>query len=422
MARCVDKVKAVVLKAKAAARSRAYRDKQRKLGNTSFSGTRTSGKRTAASQDLYRQQLNHRRSTDRPAVFDAVMVNAYVRYLSLREAAAFCSDEATATKRPKHFTSVEQYVLANFHFCSNFRQDDRCSREFQLALKANDDPFVLLMSSIILTLLPRWPVYVAFVKKAMHGAACSANVGVFDPRCIKWHTEQQLTAALTSVVQEWQKRHGESIWRNWPYITMAQTGKSKPAQLAAIMLSLQRGGQQLYDALVATGAKATLSPSARATRSYENICKVRDALPGFGWFLSYQALISASSLQLSHGVFFYDASEHGVLGNGAAKGGRLLWKRFPSATCSAVGIKRHVLALKRVHRLTSAKCKLVFGKRVKLFNLQSVEHTLCEFAKFANAVSWFCRKWSITCPYQTSCVAPRRRRVKKMHLKRSVLP
>ena len=104
---------------------------------------------------------------------------------------------------------------------------------------------------------------------------------------------------------------------------------------------------------------------------------------------------------------WYHPDEHAIPGNGCIGG---LQRLYPGIRITS---KTGLAATKAWKMHIACKAKILFGRSCKKWDLQSAEHTPCEFKKFRDGVIFFAYKFSVPLKGLTSKEkgrAPRRKR------------
>ena len=130
-------------------------------------------------------------------------------------------------------------------------------------------------------------------------------------------------------------------------------------------------------------------------------------LKSIGSFVGYQALVSMASVQHQAKLNWYHPDEHAIPGNGCIGG---LQRLYPGIRITS---KTGLAATKAWKMHIACKAKILFGRSGKKWDLQSAEHTPCEFKKFRDGVIFFAYKFSVPLKGLTSKEkgrAPRRKR------------
>lgn len=291
-------------------------------------------------------------------------------------------------RQPKTETEVQHYLLDNYHFCHNFREDDPTSQKFKTALAQVTDGFTLFCCALVHAVLPNWTWYSVMVP-----VACRSLV--FDPTKLVSSSVNKLTDKLTAALDQWEKKNDPApFWSPMPYITLALADDSKPRQLAKLMVTLQQKGRKLYDDLVQASASAGASGLTTAVRQSISdatlVSMVKDrALNGFSWFTAYQALVSFAGVQQQANVFLYDPDNHAVTGNGANSALQRFYPGLPISGYGKAARKAQLAGLQHLHKRVAGKAKVLFGRKARQWRLQAAEHTPCEYFKYRMGMIFF---------------------------------
>jgi hypothetical protein len=178
--------------------------------------SRSKGKKKKKKQGLTAEECASRtkRALCNP---DEQELQSFVDYLGKRQAKRRRVD--WTDRAPKTESEVEWYVLDNYHFCHNFREDDPTTGKFKAAVAKIHDGFLLWCCAVVHAVLPNWRWYELLVK-----TACGSLV--VNPEKLTANRVDTLAGKLTDTVDRWMaQNNGEPFWTPMPYITLASEKK-----------------------------------------------------------------------------------------------------------------------------------------------------------------------------------------------------
>lgn len=344
-------------------------------------------KRNRSHQRKIAQMPRSRELGSKPCVSE---MRLYENYLRMRQK----GDYGATVVEPKTEAELERYVLQTGHFCSNIRRSDTCAKQFSHSVSGTKSGFVVLCSCLLLALLPKFVVYQTVVR-AVTGRF--GTVG-FNPDHVRLSLPE-LRAMLERAERAFENTHGQTMWSDWPYITLTQPGRSKIHQVAKFVWLLKTRGHTWWSSLSTevqqiSGGRSPGSACDRFSLSdlAWRFLVAEASLPGVGEFVGYQALVSFAREQSRLGLFLYDDGVHAVPGNGCL-GALRRW--FPGSCFPASDKRAQVDALSAIVSYMQGKSRQIFGRQHRYWDLQAAEHTACEYLKFVESLLHYAHLFGI---------------------------